>query len=508
MSDRKSMSEIHFPDRQPKAEPPHNLSAEAAVLGAILFDNNAFQRTQEILRHDDFYTEAHQELYHALEARIMAGGVADGVTMREHFETTGNLSQIGGADYLAQLLDSAAFGPEIDDYARMIRHSAARRAIMEAGDFLRACAESPEESGQITHLLETTREKLQSVEDMRLRGSRWESAQASTQRTFAQMEHMVRHGKPGEVQGLKTGIPDLDQKLQGLVHSRLIIMGGRPGMGKSGAAANFATHVAMTPHGEQHAPGPDTHVVGFFSLEMSKEDYDRRTASSLAHKRKYGRVEYQDIGQGKLGQTQLAVLGQGGRLVPDTLFIDDTPFLSASDIAVRSRALKRSAGRLDLIVIDYLQIMNFNIGRNENLSAAIGRTTSALKQMAKELRVPVMALSQLSRQVEQRENKRPMISDLRESGSVEQDADQIIFPFRPEYYLNKEEPPHGAKGSKEEQRWIEWWSAATAAKGVMEFNIAKNRHGAEGRVLAHYDAGTDALVPHKDDLEIKEGMFA
>jgi len=240
---------------------------------------------------------------------------------------------------------------------------------------------------------------------------------------------------------------------------------------------------------------------------MEKREQDVRLMSQMARKTGIGSVEYVSANDGSLGQNELAILRGGREAIPDTLYLDETPALSAPDIAARCRALKRRAGGLDLVVIDYLQIMNLMIDRGENMASAVARTSAALKRLAKEMGIPVIALSQLSRKCEERDNKRPILSDLRDSGAIEQDADIVIFVYRDEYYIERAEPPHGAKDTPAGKKWLDWWMAADAAKGVMELNVAKIRMGKPGRVMAHYEAATDCLVSKKEELENTEGNF-
>jgi replicative DNA helicase len=500
MADGSDMARVHGFGQKREGEAdkqPHNLSAEAAILGAILFNNQDLDRIREIVRADDFYAVAHQKIFHRAMILIEAGFTADGVIMHEWAEQTPEVRDIGGANYLIDLLESAAFGAELTDYCVMVRNSAARRMLISTGQLMQDSGRHPKEGTNPSEWLEEARDSLQAIEDMHLRGSKWEAASESSVRVYAQMEDIVQNGKPGQVRGLRSGLPELDKRIGGLVPGRLIVLAGRPGMGKSGVASNIAASVAA----DRADHGDGNNVVGFFSLEMEKSDYDIRLISSLAHKTGAGRVEYQDAGNGSLGINQLAILREGRNAIPDTLYCDDTGALSVGDIAARARALKRSAGRLDLIVIDYLQIMNLMFRPGESEAAALGRTTSALKQLAKDLNVPIILLSQLSRQCEMRENKRPQLADLRGSGSIEQDADIVIFCYRDEYYLAKSEPPHGASGSETEKKWMQWWSDISDAKGKIELNAAKNRHGQVGRIVAHYDAGTDCLVTSKSELE-------
>jgi len=477
--------------------PPHDLDAEAAVLGAILFDNLVYDRVREILRPDDFYADGHQTLFQHIAATIEAGQVADGVTLRERFTIDGHFEGNRGAEYLGMLLDSAVFGPEVTDYSMMVRDLSIRRALMHMTFDVQAKVQSPEAGERPSDWIAMAHTRLQEIEDRKMRASAWEASSESSKRAFSSLEDRVMNGKPGQVTGLKTGLPDLDKRLGGLRPGNLIIIAGRPGMAKSGTAGNIAASVAG-----------DGKIVGFFSLEMEKQEQDVRFMSQMARKTGIGSVEYVSANDGSLGQNELAILRGGREAIPSTLYLDETPSLSGQDIAARCRALKRMAGGLDLVVIDYLQIMNLMIERGENMANAVARTTAFLKRMAKEMKIPVVALSQLSRKCEERENKRPILSDLRDSGAIEQDADIVMFVYRDEYYLERSEPPHGGKETAAGKKWMDWWMACDAAKGVMEINVAKIRMGKPGRVVAHYEAATDCLVSNKSELEIDEGRFA
>lgn len=477
--------------------PPHDLDAEAAVLGAILFDNMVYDRVREILRPDDFYAMNHQKLFQHMAAMIESGKTADGVTLAERFTIDGNFTGERGSEYLGQLLDAAVFGSEITDYSLMVRDLSIRRALVTMTADVHAAVQTPQDGERPSDWIALAHTRLQEIEDRKMRASAWEASSESSKRAFAELEDRVKNGKPGTVTGLMTGLPDLDKRLGGLRSGNLIIIAGRPGMAKSGTAGNIAASVAG-----------DGKIVGFFSLEMEKREQDVRLMSQMARKTGIGSVEYVSANDGSLGQNELAILRGGREAIPDTLYLDETPALSAPDIAARCRALKRRAGGLDLVVIDYLQIMNLMIDRGENMASAVARTSAALKRLAKEMGIPVIALSQLSRKCEERDNKRPILSDLRDSGAIEQDADIVIFVYRDEYYIERAEPPHGAKDTAAGKKWLDWWMAADAAKGVMELNVAKIRMGKPGRVMAHYEAATDCLVSKKEELENMEGNFA
>ena len=469
----------------PGIDVPNNLAAEAAVLGAILFDNNAYQRVTEILRPEDFYAPAHQEIYATCAGLIEQGRVADGVTLREQFEKTDQLAAIGGASYLVDLLESAAFGPEVTDYARIIRDLAVRRELLNIGTGLRSRALTPEPGQGGSDQIELAERELFALAE-----------RGSSQRGFTDFGTAVRESlvmaeaafqRDGKIAGIATHLDALDHKLGGLHPSDLIILAGRPSMGKTSLATNIAYNAASACRREVQEDGSrktvDGAVVAFFSLEMSAEQLATRIIAERtgisSHKFRSGELEAHDFDKIRDAVAELQNL---------PLHIDDTGGLSISQLAARARRLHRTVG-LDMIIIDYLQLITSAGGKgNENRVQEITQISMALKALAKDLNVPVIALSQLSRQVEQRDDKRPQLSDLRESGSIEQDADVVMFVFRESYYLERTEPQSDPNDPNSSEKWTRWRERMDQVYGTAEVIIGKQRHGPIGKVTLAFDA--------------------
>ncbi len=477
--------------REP-APPPNNLGAEAAVLGAILFDNNAFQRVADILRAEDFYAPAHIELYSVAESMIQQGRVADGVTLREHFEKADQLAQIGGATYLAELLDSAAFGPEIIDYARMIRDLAVRRELIGLGGGIQLKAISPEPGEDGSAQIEQAERQLFDLAERGSTGRGFGTFAEAVTESLRMAEAAFK--RDGKIAGVATELKDLDHKLGGLHPSDLVILAGRPSMGKTSLATNIAYNAAAACRRETLEDGSKKTVsgavVGFFSLEMSSEQLATRIIAErtgiMSHRIRQGDLDKADFEKIREATEELQNL---------PLYIDDQGGISISQIAARARRLQRSVG-LDLIIIDYLQLITVSGGnRNDNRVQQVTQITMALKALAKDLNVPVLALSQLSRAVEQRDDKRPQLADLRESGSIEQDADVVMFVYRESYYLERTEP------AEQDEDWLEWKKKVDQAYGKAEVIIGKQRHGPIGKVLLAFNAN----ITRFGDLEQRLG---
>jgi|JI6StandDraft_1071083.scaffolds.fasta_scaffold00295_29 replicative DNA helicase len=452
---------------------PHNLQAEMAVLGAILFDNNAHQRVSDILKPRDFYAPANSTIFEVLDRMISNGRVADGVTLKEHFERDGKLVEIGGARYLADLLDSAAFGPEIVDYARLVHDLSLRRELIDigAGMVNKAARGELEEPGE-TQIQDAER-KLFSLAE---RGAGAQGFKTFNSALTTSIESATAAFKrDGKIAGVPSGLAELDRKLGGLHKSDLVILAARPSMGKTALATNIAYYAAKN---NRRAVGPNGQmkttegaVVGFFSLEMSSDQLASRILADVSgvpsDKMRRGELtpkDYEDI-------RNAAEEMEG---IP--LFIDDTGGISISQLAARARRLQRTSG-LDLLIIDYLQLITPGGSRkSDGRVQEVTEITKSLKALAKELAIPIIALSQLSRAVEQREDKRPQLSDLRESGSIEQDADVVIFIYREAYYLERLEPDIA------DPRHAEWKDAMAAKFNVAEIIISKQRHGPIGKV--------------------------
>lgn len=464
---------------------PHNLSAEAAVIGSILYDNNAFQRIADILRPTDFYAPAHEEIFTACQLLIQNGRVADGVTLREQFEKDERLTAIGGATYLANLLDSAAFGPEVQDYAKMIRDLAMRRELINIGAGVQSRAQTHDRESDGSQQVELAERELFALAERGSTGRGFASFSDALTESLQMAEAAFK--REGKIAGVATELDELDYMLGGLHGSDLVILAGRPSMGKTSLATNIAYNAAAACRRETQEDGSKKSmagaVVAFFSLEMSSEQLATRILAERtginAHKIRQGDLDKHDFETLREGTEELQNL---------PLYIDDQGGISVSQLAARARRLHRSVG-LDMIIIDYLQLLTGTSGKaSENRVQEVTQITTTLKALAKELNVPVMALSQLSRAVEQRDDKRPQLSDLRESGSIEQDADVVMFVYRESYYLERTEPQADPSDLASNEKWAAWRERMDQVYGTAEVIIGKQRHGPIGRVVLSFDA--------------------
>jgi replicative DNA helicase len=462
----------------PAADPPHNLSAEMAVIGAILFDNNAHQRVGDILKPGDFYSPANSAVYEVLDRIISSGRVANAVTLQEHFERDGQLADIGGVRYLAELINSAAFGPEIGDYARLIHDLALRRELIQIGSEIvqRASAASLDESGDAQ--IASAEKRLFSLAEKGA-GQQGFMSFASALATSIQTA-TTAYQREGKIAGVATGLDDLDRMLGGLHKSDLVILAARPSMGKTALATNIAYNAARRC---RRAPGPNGHlrtedgaVVAFYSLEMSADQLATRVLADIADvpsdKIRRGEITGRDYENIREAAVQLESL---------PIYIDDTGGISISQLAARARRQQRLHG-LDLMIVDYLQLITTTGGAKDGRVQEVTQITKALKSLAKELQIPIVALSQLSRQVEARDPPRPQLSDLRESGSIEQDADVVMFIYREAYYLERKEP------NEDDPKYLEWQERVNSKRNVAEVIIAKQRHGPIGKVELGFEA--------------------
>ncbi|MFC6200111.1 replicative DNA helicase [Ponticaulis profundi] len=471
-----------YDDPQPntsKQDVPHNIAAEAAILGAILFDNNAYHRVSEILNDSDFYAPGHKLIYQVIHAFVPNGKMADGVTLHDHFSKKGELETVGGAAYLADLLDRAAFGPEIVDYATIVRDLAIRRELIDIGSTMVSVANTPGDDIPGDKQIETVEKQLGALA---MRGS----ARGGFKGFDYAITESIRmataaYQRDGKIAGISTGMSDLDHKLGGLHNSDLLILAGRPSMGKTSLATNIAYNIAKVFKEELNENGVrelrDGGRVGFFSLEMSCEQLATRILAEVSG------VQSHRIRQGDLERHEYdKIRDAAAELESLPLYIDDTGGISISQLAARARRQKRGQG-LDILIIDYLQLITGS-GAQKGASRVqeVSEITMGLKALAKELNIPIIALSQLSRQVEQREDKRPQLSDLRESGSIEQDADAVLFVYRESYYLERMEP------EENDEKFQAWMEKMDRVRNIGEVIISKQRHGPIGRVELHFDA--------------------
>ena len=460
--------------------PPSNQQAEQALLGALLANNKAYERVSEFLAPHHFADPINGRIYQAIARRVESGQLADAVTLKAEFEHSGLLEEVGGTPYLAQLVHAMIGVINAGDYGRVIQDTWIRRQLIDIGEVVvnNAFGAEPElnGSGQIEHA------------ESQLFGL---STQGGSDGGFVTFERALTDAiqgaerafrRSGHVSGLSSGLRDLDKKTGGLHPSDLVILAGRPGMGKSALATKIAFGAARALVREAKSNNPDalpTGSVAVFSLEMSAEQLATRLLSEEARV-SADRIRRGDIGQRDFDQF-VAVSREIGSL---PLHIDDTPALSLSALRTRCRRLKRTKG-LSLVVVDYLQLMRPSLGtKPESRVLEISQITQGLKAIAKEMELPVIALSQLSRAVESREDKRPQLSDLRESGTIEQDADMVMFIYRDEYYLKQREPKrmNFDNEAKYEAALNKWQTDMSDVHNKAEILIEKQRHGPTGKI--------------------------
>ncbi|MGE0260501.1 MAG: replicative DNA helicase, partial [Alphaproteobacteria bacterium] len=472
---------LREPDLDRLRQPPANTEAEQALLGAMLINNAAYHRVAEFLLQEHFGNAVHGRIYGAIGKLVERGLIADPVTLKNLFDQDGALAEIGGAQYLAHLVNSAVTIINAEHYGRTIHDLYLRRELITVGQDIVTEAFEHDLDDPATEQIERAEAKLfELASSGQAEGGPREFRVALTSAITMAQAAFKRDGK---IVGVATGFTDLDKKLGGLHPSDLVILAGRPSMGKTALATNIAFNAAKAwqpargPDGriDLTRPAEDGAVVAFFSLEMSAEQLATRilaeASGTSSDKIRRGEIRREDFDRFVMASQHLAS-------VP--LFIDDTPALSLAALRTRARRLKRQHG-LGLIVIDYLQLMRPSVAKGvpENRVQEISEITRGLKAIAKELDVPILALSQLSRAVEQREDKWPMLADLRESGSIEQDADVVMFIFREEYYLSRGEPARRPEESDDKfnDRYDRWKERCEAAFATAEVIIAKQRHG-------------------------------
>jgi replicative DNA helicase len=480
---------LRDPDPEPLRVPPCNTEAEQALLGAMLISNAAYLRVSEFLQADHFGNAVHGRIFAAIGKLIERGQIANPVTLKNLFDQDGALTEIGGAQYLARLAAAAVTIINAEDYGRAIYDLYLRRELITIGEDIVNDAFRQDLDDKAPQQIERAEKKLF---DLATAGQAEGGFRAFVTAMTTAINHAeAAYKRNGKTVGVATGFRDLDDKLGGLHPSDLVILAGRPSMGKTALATNIAFNAAkaykLGGASDRQKTAEDGAVVGFFSLEMSAEQLAARILAEVSG------VSSDRIRRGDVNQANFDKFVQASEhLQTLNLFIDDTPALSVSALRTRSRRLMRQQG-LGLIVVDYLQLLrpSVQVRTLENRVQEISDITRGLKALAKELNVPVLAISQLSRAVEQREDKRPMLSDLRESGSIEQDADVVMFIFREEYYLARTEPPRPEDGDKQAiDEYEKWHKKFNSAYGLGEIIIAKQRHGPIGTIKLHFDAET------------------
>jgi replicative DNA helicase len=454
---------------------PHSIEAEQQLLGAILTNNDIFDRIASIIRPEHFYDPVHARIFEIAAARIAKNALASPVTLKAFLEDDEGLKELGGPAYLARLAGAAISAFAARDYAQMIYDMAIRRELIGLGTDISTKAKKVDVALEPREQIVEAEQALYKL-----------SEQGQTERGFVSFLKAVTEAvnsanaayqREGGLAGISTGLIDMDKKLGGLHPSDLLILAGRPSMGKTSLATNIAFNVAkaykkgIRPDGTEGAV--EGGVVGFYSLEMSAEQLAARILSEAAE------VPSEQIRKGDMTEAEFRRFVDAAKsLEACPLYIDDTPALPIAQLAARARRLKRTHG-LDLLIIDYLQLCR---GTAENRVNEIAEISMGMKAIAKELNIPVIALSQLSRQVESRDDKRPQLSDLRESGSIEQDADVVMFVFREEYYVEREKPSDDRL-----DEMAAWQERMERLHGKAEVIIGKQRHGPIGTVELSFE---------------------
>ena len=467
------------PDAVQVSSMPHNLEAEQALLGSLMFDNAVFERLSDRLRGSHFYEPFHQRLFDAIEDHIRQGLLAEPTILMERFKQDPAFQEFGGLRYLADMVDRAPPAANAPDYARVVYDLALRRDLIRIGGEIIKEAPNPETPAD--EQIEQAEQTLYSLAET----GKPSSGFVSFSHALSGAVEMAgeAYQREGKLAGLATRLDDLDQKLGGLHPSDLLILAGRPSMGKTALATNIAFNVARNYRWEPTPDGGrktvDGGVVAFYSLEMSAEQLAMRILADASgvssDKLRKGEIDASDFGKIRDAAIEIG---------ESPLYIDATGGLSISKLAARARRLKRMEHGLDLIVVDYLQLVTTGENSQKNRVQEVSEITGGLKALAKELNVPIIALSQLSRQVEQREDKRPQLSDLRESGSIEQDADCVMFVYRESYYLGRAEPREGT------EEHLKWQEDMDRLQHQAEVVIGKQRHGPIGIVKLAFDSNT------------------
>jgi replicative DNA helicase len=456
---------------------PHNIEAEQSLLGAILVNNDAFYRVSDFLEPKHFFETVHQKIYETAGSLIRMGKVATPVTLKTFFPADADILGMTVSQYLARLAAEATTIINAQDYGRTVYDLSLRRDLIGIGEEMVTVAyDAPVDFAPRAQIEDAERKLYELAESGRYDGGFQRFSQAMKIALDMAANAYLRDGR---LSGIATGLRDLDAKMGGLQSSDLIIVAGRPGMGKTALATNIAYNIAKAHRSEVQADGTNKTVnggiVGFFSCEMSAEQLATRILSEQTS------IASSMIRRGGINQQEFdRIRDYTIELEHLPLFVDETGGLAIAQLTARARRLKRQRG-LDVLVVDYIQLLQGSSKRSDNRVQELTEITTSLKALAKELNIPVIALSQLSRQVENRDDKRPQLSDLRESGSIEQDADVVLFVFREEYYLQNKEPK---PGTAEHQTWQ---TDMELVVGKAEVIIGKQRHGPTGTVKLNFE---------------------
>ncbi len=456
---------------------PHNIEAEQQLLGAILTNNDIYDRVAAIIGPQHFFEPTHARIFEVAASRIAKNNLASPVTLKAFLEDDEGLKELGGAAYLVRLAGAAISGFAARDYAQMIYDLAIRRELIRLGREISDKAAKVDIASEPKEQIVEAEQALYALGEQGQTDSGFQSFLKAV--TDAVNVANAAYQRDGGLAGISTGLIDMDKKLGGLHRSDLLILAGRPSMGKTSLATNIAYNIAKAyQKGSQHdgtEGAVNGGVVGFYSLEMSAEQLAARILSEASE------VPSEQIRRGDMTEEEFRRFVEAAKqLEACPLYIDDTPALPISQLAARARRLKRTHG-LDVLFIDYLQLVRPATAKDSRVNE-VSEITQGLKAIAKELDIPVVALSQLSRQVESRDDKRPQLSDLRESGSIEQDADVVMFVYREEYYKEREKP-----GDHELDKMQVWMDEMETLRGKAEVIIGKQRHGPIGHIELSFE---------------------
>ena len=456
---------------------PHSIEAEQQLLGGILNNNDLFYSLEDKIDPEHFYDPIHARIFDVISTRIKDGKLASAVTVNTFLTEDQGLKELGGSAYLAQLMAGSVASSAIKDYSKLVYDLAVRRELIVLGQEISSRAQSIKVDEQPEEQIILAEQNLYKIGD----SGKSETGFKSFLKALGEAVQVANaaHHRDGNLAGISTGFIDLDRKMGGLHSSDLIILAGRPSMGKTSLATNIAYNIAKSFQKRDNPDGSsetlDGGIVGFYSLEMSAEQLAARILSETAE------IPSEQIRRGDMTENEFRRFVEAAKSIESSpLYIDDTPALTIAQLASRARRLKRTNG-LDALIIDYLQLVRAPSSRESRVNE-ISEITQGLKAIAKELNIPVIALSQLSRQVENREDKRPQLADLRESGSIEQDADVVLFVYREEYYKEREKP-----SDHDLEKMAVWQEEMDRLHGRAELILGKQRHGPIGTVELSFE---------------------
>ena len=449
---------------------PMNIEAEQALLAALLTSNSVYERISDFLRPEQFYDDINGKIFEAIAKLLENNQLADPLTLKNYFLQKDEMELIGGDRYLIELAKNSTILSNTAEYGKLIYDLYQRREILKISDEITNEANSFDLETNASQIIEKAEVKLYNLSSTGEISQDFKKFSTSLVEAINSAESAYK--REGQLSGIATGFTDLDQLLGGFHKTDLLILAGRPSMGKTALATNIAFKMVNTKSIDDENK---KNIVGFFSLEMSSEQLATRILAEDSS------ISSEKIRRGQLNSNDFQKIVKSSQTLGDlSLYIDDSPNLSISALRTRARRLKRKYG-LNAIVIDYLQLVRPSLSRPDNRVLEIAEMTRNLKSLAKELNIPVLCLSQLSRQVEQRDDKRPQLSDLRESGAIEQDADVVMFIYREEYYTERKEP---SLGTEDYQKWQE---KMAKIHNVAEVLVAKQRHGPIGKVNLHFE---------------------